>query len=357
MKILYGVQGTGNGHITRARSIAVEMEQAGIDVDFIFTGRSRDKLFNMEPFGDYRWYRGLTFATKKGKILRFKTVLGNNLFQFVRDIISLNLDPYDLVITDFEPVTAWAAYIRRKRSIGIGHQYAFKYDIPVSNSDPISRLIMKLFAPAQLSLGFHWHHFNKPILPPVIEPVNHKVPRIPNKILVYLAFNETDDVVKWLSPMTHYEFYIYCQTDRLQDKNHIHLRPFSRDGFLNDLASCSGVITNAGFELLSEAMQAGKKLLVIPLKGQMEQTSNALALKQLGYGDAIEDFNQKHLGEWLEKPSPSPILFPNVAKAIVQWIKSGMSEDETQLSTKLWEQIPAYRSPSDDTPQIQVGQA
>jgi UDP:flavonoid glycosyltransferase YjiC (YdhE family) len=39
MKILYGVQGTGNGHITRARAMAAEMHAAGVEVDFVFSGR------------------------------------------------------------------------------------------------------------------------------------------------------------------------------------------------------------------------------------------------------------------------------------------------------------------------------
>lgn len=35
MKIFYGVQGTGNGHIARARVMAKELKSAGIDVQFL----------------------------------------------------------------------------------------------------------------------------------------------------------------------------------------------------------------------------------------------------------------------------------------------------------------------------------
>jgi len=34
MKILYGVQGTGNGHISRARVMSKALKQQNIDVDF-----------------------------------------------------------------------------------------------------------------------------------------------------------------------------------------------------------------------------------------------------------------------------------------------------------------------------------
>ena len=67
MKILYGVQATGNGHITRARSMATELRNAHIDVDYLFSGRLCSKLFNMDTFGNYRCLPGLTFTTHDGK--------------------------------------------------------------------------------------------------------------------------------------------------------------------------------------------------------------------------------------------------------------------------------------------------
>jgi uncharacterized protein (TIGR00661 family) len=339
MKILYGVQATGNGHITRARTMASELEKVDIDVEYLFSGRPCDKLFNMEPFGAYRCLPGLTFTTEKGKIKYLKTAVNNNLLRFIKDIKSLDLSGYDLVITDFEPVTAWAARIKRVPCIAIGHQYAFKYNIPIAGSNPLARFIMKIFAPSRRSLGIHWHHFDSAILPPMIEPVNRKLSYETNKILVYLPFNDKDDVIAWLSVINDYDFYIYCDIDHAVDKDNIHLRPFSRQGFLDDLASCCGIVSNAGFELLSEGIQCGKKLLVMPLKGQMEQISNALAIKQLGYGDVMNHFDTERLKIWLSKSNPEPRSYPNVAASIVDWIKSGMSEDEALLSRKLWSQV------------------
>ena len=72
MKILYGVQGTGNGHITRARAMAVELAKQNIDVTYLFSGRAPEAYFDMEPFGDYLCYSGLTFATEQGSIKHFQ---------------------------------------------------------------------------------------------------------------------------------------------------------------------------------------------------------------------------------------------------------------------------------------------
>ncbi|MGD8884412.1 MAG: glycosyltransferase family protein, partial [Gammaproteobacteria bacterium] len=326
MKILYGVQGTGNGHITRARALSTELAKAGITVDYVFSGRPPDQYFNMEPFGCYRAFRGLTFATRKGQVKYLKTAVANNAWQLIRDIKSLSLDDYELVITDFEPVTAWAAMRQHKKCLGIGHQYAFDYDIPLEGSNWISRLIMRQFAPATTSLGVHWYHFGNPILPPIIEPPLENIKTEPSKVLVYLPFEELSDIRRWLEPERQYDFYIYHHVSQADDRGNIHIRPLSRDQFQQDLASCEGVITNSGFELASETIQYGKKILTKPLHGQMEQISNAAALRVLRRADVISTLNPAVLRAWLTKKNPQPVIYPNVAREIVRWISDGQEE-------------------------------
>ena len=162
MRIFYGVQGTGNGHITRARVMAKELHDVGIDVTFQFTGRPADKYFDMEIFKDYQLRKGLTFNTDKGQVNYLKTARDLKAITFFKDINSLDLSSYDLVITDFEPVTAWAGKRQKKSVLGIGHQYAFNHKIPRAGSDPIANQVMKYFAPADVGIGLHWHHFGQP---------------------------------------------------------------------------------------------------------------------------------------------------------------------------------------------------
>lgn len=114
MKILYGVQGTGNGHIARARAMSKAFESHDVQVDFLFSGRAPEKYFSMEAFGDYQTRRGFTFVTEKGSVNYAKTALNNNLIHFFKEVNQLNLAPYDLIINDFEPVTAWAARQQNK---------------------------------------------------------------------------------------------------------------------------------------------------------------------------------------------------------------------------------------------------
>ena len=69
MRILYGVQGTGNGHVTRARVMSTALARAGIEVDYLFSGRAPERYFNMEPFGAYQVRQGLTLVTDAGRVL------------------------------------------------------------------------------------------------------------------------------------------------------------------------------------------------------------------------------------------------------------------------------------------------
>lgn len=341
MKILYGVQATGNGHITRARALAKQFKDIQVDVDYLFSGRDREKFFDMELFGDFRCHRGLTFIHESGQLNLPKTLAQNSLKTLYKDIRHLNLSNYDLVLTDFEPISAWAARRQNKTCIGVGHQYAFYNNVPRRGDNVVSRSIMHHFAPADVHLGLHWHHFGQPILPPIAEVHDDHLPVDRSKIVVYLGFESHDDIVQLLEPFKEYLFVVYGPYERYQSYDHIQLKPLSREGFQKDLATAAGVICNAGFELASEAIQLGKKLLVKPLHGQMEQLSNARALEELGLGMTMDTLDTCITREFLNNFEGKRVSYPNVAKAIAQWIKNSGRQDTNTLAESLWQQVDA----------------
>jgi len=339
MKIFYGVQGTGNGHITRARVMAKELYAAGFDVTFQFTGRPSDKYFDMEVFNGYQHREGLTFNTDKGQVNYLKTAAEAKPIRFIKDIKALDLSSFDLVISDFEPVTAWAAKKQNKKVLGIGHQYAFNHDIPRAGSDPIADLVMKNFAPADIGIGLHWHHFGQPILPPIIDTPEFPKSTQSNKIVVYLPFEDQHEVIKHLCPFENFQFHLYSPTPVVSKYEHIICHPLSRDGFQKDLYDCQGIISNAGFELASESLQLGKKILAKPLHAQMEQISNAAALKQLGYGHTMNDMDPEVIEQWLHHPHAVHITYPNIARVLVDWMKEGMPEMTPEFTEQIWEGV------------------
>ncbi|WP_045223379.1 MJ1255/VC2487 family glycosyltransferase [Methyloterricola oryzae] len=342
MRIFFGVQATGNGHITRARALAPKLKQAGIEVDYLFSGRPWEQLFEMEVFDDYQWREGLTFSTRDGHIQHVRTAFRNNLLNFARDVRQLDLGGYDLVISDFEPVTAWAAKLQGvKHVLGIGHQYAFGYDIPKAAADFLGTQILRYFAPVKLGLGVHWHHFHHPILPPIFETGAERKPVDPRKIIVYLPFEDVDHVIGLLRRFHDHQFTIYSPAmphDRHEPAEHIHVRQLSRAGFQADFADAAGVICNAGFELASESLHQGKKLLAKPLQGQMEQMSNALALELLQLGQVMQSLDSASIETWLEHSQAVEVRYPDVAQAVVDWICEGNFHIDQAWVDRIWAQ-------------------
>ena len=86
---------------------------------------------------------------------------------------------------------------------------------------------------------------------------------------------------------------------------------------------CSGVITNAGFELASEALHLGKRLLVKPLAWQMEQSSNALAIDLLKLGMTMRKLDSNIVSQFLRSDPQAPMGYPDVAAMIAEWIGRG----------------------------------
>ncbi len=338
MDILYGVQATGNGHISRSREVVRNLKALGHSVHVILSGRDPALLKEMDVFEPFQVYRGLTFITVRGKVSYWKTAKTLNLFRFYQDIYTYEKKPYDLVITDFEPITARIARRCGIPSIGLGHQYAFIYDIPMRGNF-FTRWIIKHFAFADYPIGLHWHHFDQPILPPIIP--HHLRPNrgtMNDKILVYLPFEDLVDIRSVLKPYQEYHFYCYGNVDQPYDETNLRLRPFSRSGFLKDLEECGGVITNAGFELVSEALQLGKKILVKPLAGQMEQVSNALVMETLKIGMTMSALDGDAIQEWLKISAQKYVVYPDVAKIIANWVDSRQWHDITGLAREAWSQ-------------------
>lgn len=344
MKILYGVQGTGNGHITRARMMAQELAAAEIEVDYLFSGRPEANYFDMDCFASKQFRRGLTFELESGSIKYLRTAIKNSLPTFYQDVRSLDLSGYDCVITDFEPITAWASKKANKEVLGIGHQYVFAHDVPQQKPSFISQKVYDYFAPVENAVALHWHHFNAPILPPIIEQDETPIKHEQNLVVVYLPFESQQQVQQMLSELTDYRFLVYSPVDFVSQYPHIEFLPLSRSGFQADLHRCDAVIANAGFELSSEALNLGKRILVRPLQKQSEQLSNAIALEHLKYGKSMQKLDPKQVLNFLKTAPRVQVQFPNVAKHIVTWIKQGMPPTDHDWHQQMWQQVSIKQS-------------
>ncbi|MFA0311612.1 glycosyltransferase [Vibrio splendidus] len=359
MKILYGVQGTGNGHIARARAMAVAFRQQNIDVDFLFSGRDESKYFSMEAFGNYQTRSGLTFYSEQGQVKYGKTFIKNNIWRFMREINQIVLTPYDLVLNDFEPVTAWAAKRQGVPCIGISHQNAFRYDVPKEGGNWIEHSVIQYFAPTEHAIGLHWYHFEQPILPPIVHTPNAHTPIVNTFVgderakaaqdytLVYLPFEDLESISELLMKFVSHNFVCYhpnvIEHSRVEN---IEFKPLSHAGFQFDLNQCSGVVANGGFELPSEALTLGKKLLLKPLEGQFEQQSNVATLEALGLAQTMSFLDAAILRGWLGEKQAEVVTYPDVASALVEWVLAGNWSNQDDLRKQLWDKVdfPSYAS-------------
>ena len=169
MNILYGINATGNGHISRSRITISELKKRGHNVTVLFSGRKPEDFFDVDEFKPFVIKKGFTFIFKKGRLDIFRTLINVNLIQFVRDIFDIKKE-YDIVLTDFEPISAYAARRLGIHCIGIGHQYSFLKKIPKSLRMKIAGLFfLRFYTPINSTISSHFHHFKQPILPPFIE--------------------------------------------------------------------------------------------------------------------------------------------------------------------------------------------
>ncbi|MCR8923254.1 hypothetical protein NO559_10745 [Dasania sp. GY-MA-18] len=342
MKILYGVQATGNGHISRARMMARYFSKKNIAVDYLFTGRDKKDLFDMQCFGSYSHRKGLSFNVSEGQINYFKTCTDNQLLRFFYDVLRLDLASYDLIISDFEPVSAWAGKLKHKPVLGVGHQYAFADKTPMAGDNLLTRSIMKYFAPVDYPVGLHWAAYNDYTLPPIIN-TDLKRQHSNNKIVVYLPFENQQRVTRILNQFPQYNFIQYAPAVHEAESYNVTTKKTCYEGFKEDLSLAAAVICNAGFELVSECLYLGLPVLVKPVAGQMEQASNARALQSLGYAEVMNVVNFTSIASWLNTVAAAgpvkPLPIPNVAEALVDWIEQGQWQDRKTLAQQLWQPL------------------
>ena len=298
MKILYGIQLTGNGHITRSIKIITALKSAGFDVDIITSGtNSQLKL----PFKIKKQFQGLSFFyNKKGGIDWIKTLLSLKLKQFLSDL-KYDVSSYDLIISDFEPVSAWSARRSNKKSLGIGNQYSFrskKTPRPFFK-DIFSEIFIKFFAPCKEHIGINYKKYDEFITLPIISDdfINKKVTD-KRFYLVYLPSMSSKFISEQINTYCVGNWKVYSP-DVLKDSTDgiVKLKKLDKEKFSKDLLNCSGVITASGFSTTSEALVLGKKLWSIPIKGQYEQLCNANALNKMGV--FTDDLNDDNIFEWI----------------------------------------------------------
>ena len=282
MKILYGIQSTGNGHISRSAKIVNKLIRKGFMVDILFSGKNSQLAF---PFPIKYNFTGLTFHYDgSGNISYWKTFKDLHIIQFLNDI-KLDLKTYDLIISDFEPITAWASKLQKKKCIGISNQCSFisnKVPRP-ENKDLLGESILKWMAPVSNPIGLHFEKYDDFIYTPIIKESLMKISTSDKgHYVIYLPTFDLENVLSQVYKIKSVRFDIFTHIKKPHWIGKCHVLPIKKDLFDESIRTCHGVISTGGFQTSVESLYLGKKLMVIPTKGQYEQLCNAKSLSKMG---------------------------------------------------------------------------
>ncbi|MEM9859723.1 MAG: glycosyltransferase family protein [Bacteroidota bacterium] len=323
MKILYAIQGTGNGHLSRAMDVAPALEKHG-EVDYLISGAQADLTF---PYEVKFKSKGLSFYFgKRGGIDYTRTLLKNSASRVYRELTSFPIDDYHVIINDFEPISAWAAKLKGKKCIALSHQSALlsNYFPKPEKTDLVGETILKHYAPAQKHYGFHFERDGEEIFTPIIRrAIRQSHVRNEGHYSVYLPAYADHKILSILKLIPEVNWQVFSKHAKTSDNyGHVTIQPINNDLFIKSITSCEGVLCGAGFETPSEAMYLGKKLMVIPMKNQYEQRCNAMALSKMG----IPVFNHlsgkcvSQIREVIDSEMPDPKHYPDQTQRIIDTV-------------------------------------
>jgi len=253
-----------------------------------------------------------------------KTVKKNSSRDVYREIKKFPVEKYDLVINDFEPISAWACHKRQVPCVGLSHQSALlspKVPRP-SHYDPVGEWIIKHYAPTNAHVGFHFAPFDSNICTPVIRKrVRNADVKDKEHYTVYLPAYDDKKLLPLLTKFKNVRWHIFSKhTKKSYHVGKLSVYPVNNEDFTQSMATAKGVLCGAGFETPAEALYLRKKLLVVPMKKQFEQHFNAEALKQMGV-PIVKKVKKKHMdkiADWLESDARIEVNYPDVTEEAVK---------------------------------------
>lgn len=307
MRILYGIQGTGNGHISRAKVIIPELVKHA-EVDLLLSGHQSELTLDYPV--KFR-FKGINLVFGSSGGINFnESIKQTSLKHFVEAYKNLDLSAYDVVLSDFEPVSAWAARSAGVPCIHMSNQSAITHpDFPVFKGfDFLSIMVLKHFAPSTITIPLFYQKLGEDFcLPPISSELDKSLVSTAGSYVVYLPAYSDEEISKTLSLIYDQAFTVFSkQCEKPYQVANCRFRPIHAAEFKQALISAEGIISAAGYSSTSEALHLGKKLLVVPMKGQYEQAANAKALKSMGV-QVIKKLKKKKVPKikaWIEDGKP-----------------------------------------------------
>lgn len=321
MKILFAIQGTGNGHLSRARDIIPHLQNYG-ELDLMVSGTQAQ--VSLTQGLTYKKH-GFSFVFgKNGGIDYLGTAKIIRLGELFKDIRSLPVEKYDLIINDFEPITAWACKWKKIPSVALSHQSAFlsSKTPKVKTFDLLGPAVLKNYAPSTYQVGFHFARYDDFIYTPIIrKEIRELVISNNGHYTVYLPAFDDVLLVNYLTQLPDVKWQVFSKHNKENyTKRNVEVIRIDNAIFNKSLSACAGLLTGGGFESPAEALFMGKKVFAIPMKGQYEQQCNAEALRLMGV-PVMYEINQNFVEKlkiWVAETQNIKVDYPEETAKIVE---------------------------------------
>ena len=211
MKIFYAVQATGNGHISRAMELLPHLQSYGT-VDIFLSGANSSLVLDA-PI-KYRSNGLSLFYNCTGGLDYWKMMKGYQPFKLKKEIQELPVEKYDLVINDFEYITAAACIKKKIPSVQFGHQGSFQSNKTPrpENKSTVGEWVLKNYAKATHHIGLHFEKYDEFIFHPVIKKeILDSEPTDKNYITVYLPSYCEPQLEEIFHPFKDFNFQIFSK--------------------------------------------------------------------------------------------------------------------------------------------------
>ncbi len=320
MRILYGVVGEGMGHATRSVVILRHLVSLGVhEIEVVVSGRAHAFLQKAFPQLRVHEIAGLNMIYRDNEVQRRRT-----FWDFVKKLPAFadNLETMtlieegfrpELVISDFESFAYFYAKKHELPVISVDNMQIInrcQLDVEIPDDEKAAYQMAKTVVKAKLPHCDHYlitTFFFPParkkrtsLHPPILrDTILNAKPSDGDHVLVYQTSDTFSELVPTLQRLPG-RFFVYG-LKRDEVLGNVILKGFSEEGFVNDLASARAVLAGGGFSLMGEAVQLGKPMLAVPLKGQFEQTLNALYLQKLGYGEYHRELSEPAIVQFLAR--------------------------------------------------------
>ena len=309
--ILYGVNGEGSGHSTRAKDVISHLQKQGHKLHVVSFDRGLRNLRENFPVTEIFGFQ-ITYINNR---VRYKRTVASNLIKAPKAARSLKElsrlveeNNIELVITDFEPLTCHVGHRKGLPVIAIDNQHAItntRVSLPHGFKRDVAavKMVTSMMTPhadAYLVLSFFPAAVKRRktfLFPPILrQEILSATPQTGDHVLVYVTSPSKE--LAALLKQVRCKFIAYGFGTEGQEGNVLFKKP-SMDGFLRDLTGAKAVIANAGFSLVSEALHLGKPYLAVPVENQFEQTFNAYYVDKLGYGAWWEELSKEKIESFL----------------------------------------------------------